>query len=326
MGEKANLSKKFLNEVCENYELGKLVSCRKFERGEIQTNIYLKTSYGDYVLRCYSHIGYGNEKDLRSIKFEINVIKKLINEGFPVPKLFKNKFGKFISSSSEYYYVVFEYVKGQHKERKNLSEKSLESMLKNLANLHNITKGYKPNYSELREKHEKNFLKKEFKKQAKTIGTKSAQERLYYAEKTLNKIKFPNNLPKGVIHRDYNLGNILFKREKVSAVLDFDDSCYSYLAYDLASQIFFNAWFHEDPLDMKKSKKIIGIYSKFREISNAEFNNLFDMLLIVNVMHLLWSFKDFRKNNGFNFFKRRIEWLFSIGREEFTKIISNQNS
>ena len=52
--------------------------------------------------------------------------------------------------------------------------------------------------------------------------------------------KWPNFLPKGIIHADLFPDNIFFVDSKISGILDFYFSCYDQLIYDVA--ITCNAW------------------------------------------------------------------------------------
>lgn len=49
--------------------------------------------------------------------------------------------------------------------------------------------------------------------------------------------EFFDKLPKGFAHEDFHSGNILFHEDSVSAVVDFDRNCYSYLWHDIGRAI-----------------------------------------------------------------------------------------
>lgn len=49
--------------------------------------------------------------------------------------------------------------------------------------------------------------------------------------------EFFERLPKGLCHEDFHSGNILFHKDCVSAILDFDRNCYSYIWHDIGRSI-----------------------------------------------------------------------------------------
>lgn len=49
-------------------------------------------------------------------------------------------------------------------------------------------------------------------------------------------------LPKGIAHEDFSPDNLLFHADRVSAVLDFDRSCYSFLYHDIGRALMSLAW------------------------------------------------------------------------------------
>ncbi len=49
-------------------------------------------------------------------------------------------------------------------------------------------------------------------------------------------------LPKGIAHEDFSPDNLLFHEDRVSAVLDFDRSCYSFLYHDIGRALMSLAW------------------------------------------------------------------------------------
>lgn len=49
-------------------------------------------------------------------------------------------------------------------------------------------------------------------------------------------------LPKGIAHEDFSPDNLLFHADRVSAVLDFDRSCYSFLWHDIGRALLSLAW------------------------------------------------------------------------------------
>ncbi len=83
---------------------------------------------------------------------------------------------------------------------------------------------------------------------------------------------WPSSLPHSVIHADLFPDNVLFMGDQVSGVIDFYFACNDMLAYDLA--ILLNSWCFEPDgaYNITKGKAMIAGYRAGREMSAAEID------------------------------------------------------
>jgi len=65
-------------------------------------------------------------------------------------------------------------------------------------------------------------------------GVESPFIKMLKKESAEHKKNIPENLPKGIIHGDLKLENIIASKEKILAVLDLDDMCFDWLSLDIA--------------------------------------------------------------------------------------------
>ena len=81
-------------------------------------------------------------------------------------------------------------------------------------------------------------------------------------------------LPSGVIHADLFPDNVLFMHDKVSGVIDFYFACNDTYAYDLA--VMLNAWCFEvdGAFNITKSRSLIAGYRRERALSDSEMASL----------------------------------------------------
>ena len=83
---------------------------------------------------------------------------------------------------------------------------------------------------------------------------------------------------KGIIHNDIVLFNLLADRGELAAVIDFSDMAYSpyiqNIAVSLAQVIFTYNW------QPNQAKIFFDGYSKYRLISEKEFDFLYDLILV----------------------------------------------
>jgi homoserine kinase type II len=79
------------------------------------------------------------------------------------------------------------------------------------------------------------------------------------------------DLPKTTIHGDLFFNNTLFEGDKLSAIIDFYNACYSWVMYDLA--IVVNDWCSDmttGELDMTKYRALLKAYLHERDVSAEE--------------------------------------------------------
>ena len=85
---------------------------------------------------------------------------------------------------------------------------------------------------------------------------------------------WPRDLPGGVIHADLFPDNVLFMNGEVSGLIDFYFACNDAYAYDLA--VMLNSWCFEPDggYNVTKSKSLIAAYRRKRALSPAEIEAL----------------------------------------------------
>jgi homoserine kinase type II len=84
------------------------------------------------------------------------------------------------------------------------------------------------------------------------------------------KAAWPRDLPAGVIHADLFPDNVLFMNDRVSGLIDFYFACNDAYAYDLA--VMLNAWCFETDgaYNITKGKALADAYRRKRALSGAE--------------------------------------------------------
>ena len=85
------LSKNQLEIFFSKYNLGKLINYKGIEEGIENTNYFIKTEKGEYILTLYEK--RVEEKDL---PFFISLMRNLYDKNFPSPEPIINKNGNYI--------------------------------------------------------------------------------------------------------------------------------------------------------------------------------------------------------------------------------------
>lgn len=318
MAVKTIFSKSDFIGILSDYNLGEYRDSKPFTTGAVQTNYLLQTTKGKFVFRYYEN------RSKNSVSFESNLIKYLKDKNYPCPAPFKNKRGEFVSTYKEKPYIIFEFVEGRH--IKNPNENQKKELIKRVAELQDITKNYKPQNKKYRWNYSAELCRELARKEAQKLNTINAKEKLKWLESELSKVKLPKSLPKGICHCDFHFSNVLFKNDKFNALIDFDDANYTFLIFDLASLINpfvksfeWNTWSNfrkdENVFDFSEARKIVSEYMKYRPLNDNEKKSLFDVFKLSILFDCIWYFA---RGNAEDFYeKRKIEYLNSIGREEF---------
>jgi len=258
------LSENKIKEFFAKYNLGKLLNYSEIKEGIENTNYFIQTEKGKFILTLYEK--RVEEKDL---PFFISLMKNLFDKKFPSPEPIINKNGNYISEISEKKAAVVSFLEG--KSKKILSPDDCYQVGINTAKLHLITK----NLSGKREnKLSVNSWRKIYdnvKKDCSKIHPKLPE----VIEKNLDLIekKWPKNIPSGIIHADLFSDNIFFKENKVSGIIDYYFSCYDFYAFEIA--ICLNALCFEGKnenlsFNVTKAKKFIDGYSIVRKLTEDE--------------------------------------------------------
>ncbi|MBT4804538.1 homoserine kinase [Candidatus Woesearchaeota archaeon] len=308
---KTKFSKEELNKIISGYNLGQLKSFRPFETGAVQTNILLKTSKGKFVLRYYG------QRTKKYVLFEVNILHYFRDHKYPCATPIRNIHGDFIGKYNGKYFAIFNYLEGKHIKKPNNIQ--YHQLGKYLAKLHNLSQGYKPDHWEVRENKDKKFCLDTAKVESKKFKSKTeAKEKLKFLKREISKVKLPGSLPKGVCHGDWDITNLKFEGNKLTGVLDFDDSCYTHLIFDVANFIYYWAWMREKEFNFSKARSLLRDYFKYRKLSEVEKKYLFDGIKMVIFTYMGWFFYEkWKTEDVFDNCKKRLEFLDSIGRDEF---------
>ena len=127
------LSENELEVFFSKYNLGKLLNYKGIKEGIENTNYFIQTEKGKFILTLYEK--RVEEKDL---PFFINLMRNLFDKNFPSPEPIINKNGNYISKILEKKAAVVSFLDGYTK--KVLNPNDCREVGINTAKLHLITK------------------------------------------------------------------------------------------------------------------------------------------------------------------------------------------
>ena len=262
------LSKSELVGFFSKYNLGKLLNYKGIKEGIENTNYFIQTEKGKFILTLYEK--RTEEKDL---PFFISLMRNLFDKKFPSPEPIINKNGNYISQILKKNAAVVSFLEGNAK--KNLSPNNCYQVGISAAKLHLITKnltGKRENKLSVNSWREiYNKIKKDCSKIDKNLPE--------IIEKNLNEIEknWPKNIPMGIIHADLFPDNIFFKNDKLSGIIDYYFSCFDFYAFEIAiclNALCFEGTKENLSFNVTKAKKFIDGYSSIRKLTIEEKNSL----------------------------------------------------
>ena len=262
------LSENKLKDFFTKYNLGKLLNYKEIKEGIENTNYFIKTERGKFILTLYE-----KRVDEKDLPFFMSLMKNLYDKSFPSPKPIININGNYISEISGKKAAVVSFLEGTSK--KNLNPKNCYEIGINTAKLHLITKNLvakrKNKLSVLSWRTIYNNVKKDC--------SKIHPDLIQIIEKNLEEIKYkwPKNLPSGIIHADLFPDNIFFKNDKLTGIIDFYFACNDFYALEIAvclNALCFEGKNNNLSFNVTKAKKFIDGYSSIRKLSEEEKNSL----------------------------------------------------
>lgn len=306
MTAKTQFSADDLRVLLAGYNLGEYVAHRSFEEGTDQTNLLLETDRGKYAFRYYE------TRLLEYALFEINILKYLAEHAFPCPAPIANKTGEFVGMYNNKPFALFEFLEGIHSNEPDV----YKQIARVYGKLHKITSEYVPEYSEVRDSYDQISILHDATVNAQKLNSAEAEIRLGWVKSEIAKLQTVKDLPKGVVHGDSRPENFLHQDGKLTGVLDFDQSSYTYLLYELTGMISRWAWPEGGALDFEIAKDIINEYEKHRKLVDVEKELLYDMLKMLWLVVIGWFIYN---DEEYESSKVNIEYLNTLGREEFYK-------
>ena len=254
-----------------DYYLGELVSFQGISGGVENTNYFISTTTGKYVLTLFE------EFDYEEVPYFLDVVAHLKHKGFNVPAALMDNHGERLRTVKDRPAIIVDCFPGSTPEGTTVENCAL--MGKELARLH--VAGM--DFANHRDSH------RGIKWWRSTSQAIAPELELDQAQLLLEQVEAFDafiadkdaQLPKGTVHGDLFYNNTLFEGEKLSAIIDFYNACYSWLMYDLA--IVVNDWCSNiatGELDMDKYHALVGEYIHERSPNAAEIEAWPHMLKI----------------------------------------------
>ena len=254
-----------LTDFLADYEIGGLLSYKGIAEGVENTNFFLHTTAGSYILTLY-------EKRVRAgdLPFFIALMEHLAARGLACPQPIRNRDGTALGTLCGRPAAIVSFLDGVSVKAPNAHH--CAELGQALARLHaagadfgmrrenslSVT-AWRPLFAQA---------------EAQADGVSAGLAARTRADLALLEARWPVDLPGGVIHADLFTDNVFFIGDGLSGLIDFYFACTDAFAYDLA--ICLNAWcFSADgAFDRGMGAALIAGYEAVRPLEAAEVEAL----------------------------------------------------
>ena len=257
------LTKSFIEQLGEDYNLGKVVALSGIAEGSVNTNYLIETAKGRVLVRI------DEVKTEGEVKRELDLLVFLRKHSFPCPHPLQDRTGRYWREFEGKCVSLYRYYDGRAVKVSKLRASQLETIGRALGDLHVIGKGYKKgidnrfSFERIADLYlgVRGRLPHYFRKISRTL-----EDEVDYLTRYLE-----GKLPKGVIHGDLFADNLLFRGEKLTAVLDFEAACRGKFIFDIATAV--NALcFTDGNYSLDRFRALLSGYESVRTLSLAEWD------------------------------------------------------
>ncbi len=300
------LLKKEAQKICNQYNLGKVNKIKIIEGGLINDNFEIKTDQGQFIIRFLGHKFH--EANKRKLKLEFKILEFLNKNKFPyeVPLPLKSKKGRYPSRLNGKNFWVYEKIKGNKVKR--LNKEKFKEIVILLATYHKFVKKIKLRKEDIiyhNRLFNLDWLKKNYSEMKKikprTKLDKLMRENLEFFSSMLDKIskiKFNKNIIP--THSDFHIGNMLFKKDKLVGLLDFDNLETTPLIKDVAYTIQ-NTCFKNNKLNKNTMRFFLRGYEKINKLTKEEKEMIIPAIIREKCIFFWWDYKEMKKRKDLKY-------------------------
>ena len=278
-----------LEGLLAGYDIGVPLSFKGIAEGVENSNFYLQTDRGAYILTLY-------EKRVRmeDLPFFLGLMEHLAAHGLNCPQPLRNKDGQVWGMLKGRAAAILTFLNGISLRRPEAAHCAAAGGA--LAWLHAASQGFalaRPNALSV----------PGWRELAATTAARADEVQDGLAGLIAESLRdlerlWPQDLPTGIIHADLFPDNVLFMQDKVSGLIDFYFACNDMLAYDLG--VTLNSWCFETDgaYNITKGKALIAAYQASRPLTPGEIAALPVLMRGVALRFLLTRLYDWLNHDS----------------------------
>jgi homoserine kinase type II len=250
------LKKPEIVKILKEYDL-KLKSFRPEKGGASNSNYLLKTNRGKFMLTI------AEEQTKKEVKQWAKRLRWLAKHQFKTPLSIQTKTGKLVSNFQGKPVIIKEYLSGYS--LTNAKRKHYVEIGAGLAKLNAVPL---PEFMINRMVFDSPVYQSVIGKNIDPYYEQWLKSRLEFFKKNM-----PKKLPKGLVHNDLFLDNVLFENDHFKTILDFEDASDFYFIFDVGMAII-GLCFKNEKLKLKRAKAFLEGYQSIRKLKQQEIKHL----------------------------------------------------
>jgi homoserine kinase type II len=240
-----------------NYSLGNLLELQGIASGIENTNYFVTTSNGRFVLTLFEKLG------AKELPFYLNLMAHLARHGIPCPSPVADRHNQFLGELNGKPACIVSRLSG-----KSLINPALENCAAvgaMLGQMHVAGMGFDDPMI-----NQRHALWRASAALQVLPFLKNQDVVLLQNEVAFHELHTLTALPQGVVHADLFRDNVLFDGDRVGGVIDFYFACNDSLLYDVAITV--NDWCMAEgsKLDLARTRALLDAYHAVRPFDSQE--------------------------------------------------------
>ena len=251
----------------EQHSIGKLISHQGIAAGITNSNYWLETDTGSYVLTLFEH------QDKRNLDYILGLQHHLAQERIACAAPITNNQGNFCTSLKHKPAAIIERLHGDVCSQPGDQHCALIGA--ELARLHLAGKSFPDGHDNPCGSEWRRSMQEQLSQNLSNSDRQLLDEEIK-AYQVLNRLE----MPKGAVHADLFHDNALFHDQELVGIIDFEYACHDFWLYDLA--IALNDWciVESGEFELNRLHRFIDAYDQARPLLDIERESLPLMLRV----------------------------------------------
>jgi len=240
-----------------HYNLGKLVTYQGISAGIENTNYFVTTSAGEFVLTLFEYL------QPEELHYFLELTSYFADRAVPCAHPIADKNGQYLRKLNDKPAALVEKLRGQDIQDATINQ--CYALGKVLGHLHTISPNFQGYRANQRGPHWWKITSQ------RVLPFLEADKAQLLKNELIFQAQYKNlDLPNGVIHADLFRDNALFEGDVVSGIIDFYYACNDILLYDVA--VVVNDWCSQvdGELDTNRLNALLDGYTQKRQITEQE--------------------------------------------------------
>lgn len=292
---------------------------QRINRGLSNDNYRALTSHGNKVFIKIFRLASKS-----TIDRECKLTEYLAHAGIAVPEIVKTKSGASCTTINGSILTIYEYLDGSHptaNANDALKIGSLAASIHRLRVPHYIQPGNRTSHS---------ALKNQISHQITRIP--ACEKQLLSRAITQCQAVTTSLAPKGLIHSDLFLDNLIQTSNAIIYLLDFEETAFDCFLLDIGRALL-GCCSYEGCVDFEIVQHLLQGYTQIRKLSLQEWNELYEWLIFSILLSITWRYTEFNLNRPeegrqkiYRAFLPSLEAVLDLGKNDFLDQVSCNNT